>query len=88
MIELGELEFTPKEIFNAFRESQDLVYPGTADSNDTLAFVLNRILREKLGKAKKVYGNENGGEIYWGEEDDEGRDTHTGRLVCIEEVKK
>lgn len=51
---------------------------------------LNEILSKKLEKCQTVYGNlnwEHG--TYWGtEKDDEGRDEHEAKLVCVKALAK
>ena len=85
-----DLAFTGRDIFNASREAEKLVDPGVTDSNDALAIVLNRLLRERIGRATALFGclQQDGAATVWGPKDAEFPDTHRGRLVCVEEVKK
>lgn len=92
---LGELEISSKEIDrivchfsmkygHPFREFdlQELVTLLHTD--------LNADLKAKVGKCTELFGvlSEDGDNTIWGPPHSDYADSHKGRLVCIEEIKK
>lgn len=84
-VKLGELSFSAEEIINPdYRNVDSEQKRARAYANRA-----NKILAEKLAKCPSVWsievqpGNFSDWEDYL-----EHGDTHTARLVCIEEVKK
>lgn len=83
-----DLKFSGQEVFNAWRESIDLVDPGETDSADALAVALNCILKKKLERAPEVFGNNTRKENQTWVFDKREKDILKARLVCVEEVGK
>lgn len=91
IMNLGDLEFKAEdaELKKAYSVS------GTTGLQTEIEFIsiekANALLRERLEKALKVYGwPDNSKDMYyanWGTLSSP-KDTHTARLVCIEELKK
>ena len=55
-----------------------------------IADEVNRLLRERLEKAPKVWGKEDrdfGLMVYFDDEDGPDEPTHTASLICVEEIK-
>lgn len=83
-INLGELAFTANEIRR---------WPHSVDTDDTyqcIADHCNRILAEKLARAKQIYCDEAVNRLSNWTHDDFGNQTctHTARLVCVERLEK
>lgn len=79
-IKLGELEFKSTDFFFHIEKL------GVGLTSRDMSERANRILREKLVKASKVYGHEDrdfGVMVYFNDEDAATENTHTARLVCI-----
>lgn len=73
---LGELEFKAED------------FSGISYGDQNFADRANGLLRERLEKAQKVYTHElKYALVFWAERVPNQYDTHTARLVCIEEMK-
>jgi hypothetical protein len=90
-IKLGELEFKAED-FSSWH-----LFPPEMDIKGVACAIANRILKEKLAKARLVYGAMSGrdtsftkAELCFAGEEWIDKDTaeYTARLVCIEEIKK
>jgi hypothetical protein len=84
-LSLGDLEFSPEVVFRIIYQAE--VLPGMRDSADAIAAGVNRELRERLEKAKQVYGFLHTDGYMLIDSHKGGSETHTARLVCIEEIK-
>lgn len=86
-IKLGDLEFSSLD-FQDIDSSTAWNGLTTIPMMEIMARarnIANRILREKIAKARQVFGESSDADLW---ETFEPRDTYTARLVCIEEIKK
>lgn len=93
-INLGDLEFKAEDFV------KDCCCGGVGCNGDQYSDTANRILREKLAKARKVSRNNKVGCYHQWTTDTEcehckdsllgisQKATHTGRLVCVEPIKQ
>lgn len=87
-MKLNDLEFNAEDFAQLLYYMREECETPTATQ---LAELTNRLLRERLEKAPRVYSMKPKGIFeglsLWGEQLAEG-DSYTARLVCIEEIKK
>lgn len=78
---LKDLEFKAEDFYCIVEERDDC-----AGVIPQVAYRANQLLLERLEKAPQVFGDNKG---LWGpyEKEREAFDTHTARLVCIDEIK-
>jgi hypothetical protein len=84
-MDLGDLEFKEAD-FQREKAPNDYVFYASPLVREWICSIANRILRDKLTKAREVFSEP--GVIGWLVTNEYPEQTHRARLVCIAEIKK